>query len=93
MFVKMVLKSRHFKKMESLAMKANYLLVTYGRIYVIVLIAEKKKFSKKIIQEERKKSSQQILKERYEAGDPKVDLLGELFGKFDYYVLYPRTRK
>ena len=93
MFVKMVLKSRHFEKMESLAMKTNHLLVTYGRIYVILLIAEKKKFSMKIIQEERKKSSQQILKERYEAGDPEVDLLGELSGKFDYYVLYPRTRK
>ena len=39
------------------------------------------------------KSSQQKLKERYEAGDPEVDLLGEPFGKFDYYVLYPRTRK
>ena len=31
--------------------------------------------------------------ERYEAGDPKVDLLGEPSRKFDYYVLYPRTRK
>ena len=35
-----------------------------------------------------KKSSQQVLKERYEAGDPAVDLLGEPFGKFDFYVLY-----
>ena len=41
----------------------------------------------------KKKSTQQILKERYEAGDPEVDLLGELSGKFDYYVFYPRTRK
>ncbi|KAK9997964.1 hypothetical protein SO802_017567 [Lithocarpus litseifolius] len=41
----------------------------------------------------KKKSSQQSLKERYEAGDPKVDLLGEFFGKFDYYVFYPRTKK
>ena len=41
----------------------------------------------------KEKSSQQILKERYEASDPEVDLLGELFGKFDYYVLYLRTRK
>ncbi|KAL0008817.1 hypothetical protein SO802_010319 [Lithocarpus litseifolius] len=41
----------------------------------------------------KKKSSQQVLKERYEAGDPEVDLLGEPSGKFDYYVLYPRTRK
>ena len=41
----------------------------------------------------KKKSSQQKLKERYEAGDPEVDLLGEPSGKFDYYVLYPRTKK
>jgi len=36
-----------------------------------------------------KKSIQQQLKERYEAGDPRVGLLGEPSGKFDYYVLYP----
>ena len=41
----------------------------------------------------KKKSLQQSLKEKYEVSDPEVDLLGELFGKFDYYVLYPRTRK
>ena len=41
----------------------------------------------------KKKSSQQKLKERYEAGDPEVDLLGEPSGKFDYYVLYPRIKK
>ena len=41
----------------------------------------------------KKKSSQQKLKEIYEVGDPEVDLLGEPSGKFDYYVLYPRTRK
>ena len=49
MFVKMVLKSRHFEKMESLDMKAHHLLVTYGGIFVIVLIAENEKFLKKII--------------------------------------------
>ncbi|KAK9991447.1 hypothetical protein SO802_026432 [Lithocarpus litseifolius] len=49
----MVLKSRDFKKMESLAMKVNHLLVTYGGIFVIMLIAKKKKLLKKIIQEER----------------------------------------
>ena len=32
----------------------------------------------------KKKSSQQILKERYEAGDPEDDLLGEPFGKFNF---------
>ncbi|KAL3614490.1 hypothetical protein CASFOL_041576 [Castilleja foliolosa] len=37
----------------------------------------------------KKKSSQQKLKERYEAGDPEVDLLGEPQGKgFEYYVTY-----
>ncbi|KAL0013642.1 hypothetical protein SO802_000711 [Lithocarpus litseifolius] len=41
----------------------------------------------------KKKSSQQVLKERYEAGDPEVDLLGEPSRKFDYYIPYPRTRK
>ena len=41
----------------------------------------------------KKKSSQQKLKERYEAGDLEVDLLGEPSGKFDYYVLYLRTKK
>ena len=41
----------------------------------------------------KKKSSQQKLKERYEAGDPEVDLLGEPSGRFDYYVLYPRSKK
>ena len=41
----------------------------------------------------KKKSSQQMLKERYEVGDLEVDLLREPSGKFDYYVLYPRTKK
>ena len=43
------LKIKAFEKMESLVMKVNHLLVTYGGIFVIVLIAEKK-FLKKIIQ-------------------------------------------
>lgn len=41
---------------------------------------------------EKKKSSQQKLHERYQAGDPEVGLLGEPSGKFDYYVLYPKTK-
>ena len=41
----------------------------------------------------KKKLPQQGLKERYEASEPEVDLLGDPFGKFDYYVFYPRTRK
>ena len=44
-------KSKHFERMESLVMKGNDPLVTYGRT------------------------------------------LGEPSGKFDYYVLYPRTKK
>jgi len=41
----------------------------------------------------KKNLSQQHLKERYEASDPEVDLLGESLGKFHFYVSYPRTRK
>ena len=41
----------------------------------------------------KKKSSQQKVRERYKAGVPEVDLLGEPSEKFDYYVLYPRTRR
>jgi len=54
MFVKMVLKLRHFEKMESPFTKENHLPVTYGGIFVIVLIAKKKEFLKKIILEEGK---------------------------------------
>ena len=36
----------------------------------------------------KKSSSQNSLQQRYEKGDPEVDLLGEPSGKFDYYVLY-----
>ena len=39
----------------------------------------------------KKKLFQQSLKKIYEVGDPEVDLLEKPFGKFDYYVLYPRT--
>lgn len=38
--------------------------------------------------EKKKKYTQQKLKERYESGDPQVELLGEPSGnKFEYYVL------
>ncbi|CAK7349738.1 unnamed protein product [Dovyalis caffra] len=33
--------------------------------------------------------TRQFLEELYEVGDPKVDLLGEPFGKLDYYVFDP----
>ena len=54
MSVKMDFKSKHFKKMESLVMKENHLLVTYGEAFVIVLTAKKKKVLKKIGPRERK---------------------------------------
>ena len=41
----------------------------------------------------KKKSSQQPLKERDEARDPKVGLLGESSGKFDYYVKYSQKKE
>ena len=92
MSVKMDFRSEHSEKMESLVMKENHLRVTYGGMSVIALTARKKAL-KKIGPRERKKTSQQKLKERYEAGDPEVDLLGEPSGRFDYYVLYPRSKK
>ena len=54
MLKKMVSRSKHFGKMESLAMKGNHPLDTYGGIFVIVLIVKRKKFLKKIIPGERK---------------------------------------
>ena len=48
MSVKMDFKSKHLEKMESLVMKENHLLVTYGGTFVIVLTARKKKVLKKI---------------------------------------------
>ena len=57
MFVKMALRLMHFVKMESLVMKANHPLTTYGGIFVIVLNVEKKKLLRKTIQEEGSKNS------------------------------------
>ena len=66
MLVKMDFKSKHFEKMESLVIKRNHLLVTYGGTFVIVLTARKKKGLKKIIPRERKnplsKSSKKDMK-------------------------------
>ena len=56
MLVKMASRSMHSVKMESLAMKANHPLATYGGIFVIVLIVKNKKVLKKIIQEEGRKN-------------------------------------
>ena len=66
MSVKMDFKSKHFEKMESLAMKENHLWVIYGGTFVIVLTARKKKVLKKIGLRERKnphsKSSKKDMK-------------------------------
>ena len=56
MFKKMALRLMHFMKMESLAMKVNHPLATYGGIFVIVLNVEKKKPLRKIIQKEGRKN-------------------------------------
>ena len=47
-------KSKHFEKMESPVMKENHFLVTYGRTFMIVLTARKKKVLKKIGSRKRK---------------------------------------
>lgn len=39
---------------------------------------------------QKRKVNKGWLKQRYEAGDPEVGLLGDPSGKFDYYVLYPK---
>ena len=54
MFVKIALRLNHFVKMENHAMRANHHLATYGRIFVIMLNAKKKKPMITIIQEGRK---------------------------------------
>ena len=67
MSVKMDFKSKHFEKMESLVMKENHLLVTYGGTFAIVFTARKKKVLKKIGPRERKnpqsKSSKKDMKQ------------------------------
>ena len=67
MSVKKDSKSKHFEKMESLVMKENHLLVTYGGTFVIVLTARKKKVLKKNGPRERKipysKSSKKGMKQ------------------------------
>ena len=67
MSVKMDFRSEHSEKMESLVMKGNHPLVTYGETFVIVLIARRKMFLKRIIPGERKdlpsKSSKKDMKQ------------------------------
>ena len=67
MSVKKDSKLKQFEKMESLVMKENHLLVTYGGTFVIVLTARKKKVLKKSGPRERKnpnsKSSKKGMKQ------------------------------
>ena len=67
MLEKMVFKSKHSKKMESLVMKGNHPLVTYGGTFLIVLTAKRKKLLKRIIPGEIKdlprKSSKKDMKQ------------------------------
>ena len=56
------LKIKAFRKMENLFMKENRLLVIYGGIFVIMLIAKRKRLLKKIIPEERKNPLSRLLK-------------------------------
>ena len=56
MFVRKALKLKHFENMESPVMKENHLLVTYGGMFMIVLIAKKKELLKKITLEGKKKN-------------------------------------
>ena len=95
MFVKMALKLRHFEKTESLAMKKNHLLVTYGGIFVIVLIAKTKKFLKKIIQEERKnllsRYSKRDIKQEIQKLTSLENLLENLIIMFS--ILEPESQK
>ncbi|KAK9999544.1 hypothetical protein SO802_019147 [Lithocarpus litseifolius] len=72
---KMVLQLRHFKKMESLAMKASHLLVTYSGMFAIVLIAKKKKLLKKTTQKERKNLLSRCSKKDMKQEIPKLTSL------------------
>jgi len=54
MFVRKALKSKHFENMKSPITKENHLLVIYGGMFVIVLIAKKKELLKKITLEGKK---------------------------------------
>lgn len=69
-------------------------MVTYGESYVPVnnVWRKMKKVKYRQKSKRKKKSSQQILKERYEAEDLNIGLLGEPFGKFDI-LLWKQRRK
>ena len=62
MLKKMVSRFKDFKKMESLVMKENHPLATFGGMFVIVLIAKKKKCLRQILRKERKDLSSKNLK-------------------------------
>ena len=58
----MALRFKDFGKMGSLAMKENHLLATSGGMFVIVLIAKKKRCLRQILRKERKNLSSKNLK-------------------------------
>ena len=82
-------KSKHFEKMESPVMKENHLLVTYGGIFVIVVIAKKKELLKKITPEERKnlpsKYSKKDMKQKIQKMTSLENLLENL--TFMFFIL------
>ena len=53
----MVIRFKDFEKMGSLVMKENNLLAISGGMFVIVLIAKKKRHVKQILRKERKNLS------------------------------------
>ena len=85
MFMKMAFRLMHFVKMESLAIYEGK--SPSGRIWWDICdCAECRKeetLEEDYLRRRKKKSTQQIFKERYEVGDPEVNLLGEPSRKFD----------
>jgi hypothetical protein len=57
-----------------------------------VTLTKEEPKSRRRQESKRKKTSQQELQERYEVGDPEVDLLGEPLEKFDSYVIYSKSK-
>ena len=81
--------------MESPVTKENHLLVTYGGIFVIVLIAKKKEFLKKIILEEGKnllsKYSKKDMKQEIQKLTSLENPLESLIIMF--FILEPESKK
>ena len=75
-------------------MKENHLLVTYGGIFVIVVIAKKKELLKKITPEERKnlpsKYSKKDMKQKIQKMTSLENLLENL--TFMFFILEPKSK-